>query len=1011
VGAICILNSFARAMEISDLRIEYLTEPQGIHVESPRFSWVLESERRGARQTAYQIKVTSDGDVLWDSGKVASSQTAQVEYNGAPLKSAIVCEWSLRVWDEEDKAFDSAPAGWSMGLLEESDWQADWIGVPLPPAETGDIPAEAKAISLAPESGFFQKKLVLASPPQSARLMLAGNAHFTVHLNGRHIMVVESNEGQALWVTDYLEKGENDIKITCRGNRAKVRLMAALVIDGKTIGSDESWGGTLAEDSEVQRTWTDESRRLPARYLRREFSLNKPVKSAFLHFATGGTHEIWLNGQRVSDDVLAPGFTDFKHRIPSVAHDVTRHLKAGQNALGLILGNGRYYAPRRFVPIPTLDMGAPVIRAQLIVRYEDGTRGVFVSDPRWKANAEGPIRSNNVYDGETYDARMEFSGWSEPGFDDSPWPVATVMPRPPGVCRSTHSEPARVLGEIKPVEIKQMGPGVWRFDFGENLTGWTSLKVKGAKGTEVSLQYAARLNADGSPKIRHLRSALAKDRYILKGSAEAESWEPRFSYQSFRWVEVSGLPGKPDGSTLTAKIVGSAVPEASSFQSSDPVLNQIVENSLRTLRSNYMTVPLDCTDRDERQGWQGDRGAELRSEAYLFDIAAIYTRWLTEIRDSQAPGGEIPSVAPALWERFRASAVWPTVSTMAPRTMYLRYGDRRILEKNYDGNARWIDFMLARRDENGIFPASIYGDWCAPPTDRSQDLIKDPFKITDKAFVDNAYLALQLTLMAEAAEILGKDSTRWKQELSNIRKAIQVKWWKKDHFANGTQATFALGHSFDLVPEGSRAAFNEAFRERLEKEQGRVGTGNIGIQWLHTTLNDLQGADVPLEMATQKEYPGYGYMIDQGATTIWELWNGDTAGGNMNSANHIMMIGDFPQWCFENLAGIQPRMDGPGFAKFTLSPTLPDGLSSVSATHRTIRGQIESRWSKRDGLVMWEVKIPANTTAEIHFPAQPNLRVRESGKDIDLSDARNVGDRKAKWYPSGLYRFEWQEAE
>ena len=999
--------TYSEDLAISNLRLEYLDNPTGLHETLPRFSWILSSDRRGAKQTAYQITAISDSKILWDSGKVLSSKTAQIAYKGKALESSMSCIWKVSVWDENGDVINSDTAQWSMGLLHENDWQADWIGLPMEKPKQGEFPASAQEIrSTSTNEMVFEKSFVIDTIKSDSRLLVAGNHQTKIYLNDRRVMICKANEAQHLLIASYLKEGENQLKVTCRKHYKKLSFKAALLSGDRVISTDSSWGGIPVAKPALSKLWTDEGRHLPARYLRKEFELNKPIESAVLHLATGGIHEIWINGERVSDEVLAPGFSDFRHRIPSVSHDVTTQLQSGKNAIGVVLGNGRYYAPRRLLPAETMSMGAPVLRAHLKITHPDGTITVLVSNTDWKATDRGPIRANNEYDGEEYDARMEFNQWTLSDYNAQNWVPAVTMPKPSGQCRSTHSEPTKILGTRSAVEIVEIRPNVWRFDFGENLTGWTALSVAGERGTQITLRHAQRLNQDGSLDARNLRSALATNHYTLKGDPNGEAWEPRFTYHGFRWVEVTGLTSKPGANTLKAKMIGNNVSESATFVSSDPTLNQIIENCRRTIRSNYVSVPLDCADRDERQGWQGDRGAESWSETNLFDIAAIYTRWLEEIRYSQRPNGAVSDVSPAFWKFYSGSAVWPTVQTMGTLTMHLKYGDRRILEKHYAGNVAWVNFLLKRTGRNGLLQNGSYGDWCPPPTNLSLVHAVNPLRISDKAFVENAYLALQLKLMAESAEILGHDPRAWIAAREKIRLAIIKKWWHVDHFSNGTQASFALGHSFDLVPEGSQAVFREALAKRIESEKGRIGTGNIGIQWIHTTLDELLGPDVPLKMAIQKTYPGYGYMIDQGATTIWELWNGNTAAPSMNSANHIMMVGDFPRWCFEHLAGIKARKDGPGYARFTIAPSIPKTIKHVSASQNTIRGRVESNWKIDGGNMFWEVRIPANTKAELHFPLSAGKQIFESGKLVDITQVRTIRDQKVLWFESGKYRFE-----
>ncbi|NJM38402.1 MAG: family 78 glycoside hydrolase catalytic domain, partial [Akkermansiaceae bacterium] len=507
--------------------------------------------------------------------------------------------------------------------------------------------------------------------------------------------------------------------------------------------------------------------------------------------------------------------------------------------------------------------------------------------------------------------------------------------------------------------------------------------------------------------------------YTLKGDPAGEIWEPRFTSHGFRFAELTGFPGTPTLTSLEARVLGNDLEMTGNFTCSDPLLNQIIQNARWGIRGNFMSIPTDCPQRDERQGWQGDRSSQTRSETFLFDVAAFYTKYLDEIRASQRPNGNVSDVAPALWQFYSASAVWPAIQTVLPETIYLKYGDKRLLERHYAGNALWLEFLLKRRGADGLLPADTYGDWVAPPQEIDAVHPPAPDDTTDKVLIANAFLAKHFSIMADTAKLLGKadDVAKWGREFESARRTIQDRFWDKELavFSNGTQTSFAITQAFGLVPSTSQDAFAKSFLQRVrEKDRSHIRTGVIGTQWLHLALDDLRQSDTVFTMATQKDYPSWGYMIDHGATTIWELWNGNTAEPSMNSGNHIAMIGDSITWCFERLAGIQTDPSAPGYRHIFFAPSIPMALNEVDASHHTLYGPVRSHWKKDPAEFVWNVEIPPNTDATLLFPipaaastfteSNKPLSTNPEIKILNPSEADEVQPLMIQ-IPSGIYHF------
>ncbi|MBN2329314.1 MAG: family 78 glycoside hydrolase catalytic domain [Candidatus Omnitrophica bacterium] len=1064
--------SHAASMTVSDLRCEYLKNPVGINETAPRLSWKMESDQRGQKQTAYHVLVAGDIDLLndnqgdlWDSGKVDSNQSIHLVYNGAPMQSRMECYWKVRVWDKEGQPSDwSESAYWSMGLLNPSDWKAEWIGLDQENSEENleqpnDIqqahwiwlsagnPAESAPVG----NAYFRRVVHLDSVEKlrSAQGMFTADNSFTLWMNGRE-MGKGGNFKQLnqFDLKDVLKSGDNLVCVEAKNAGASANpagLIGCIRLefkDGKSqiISTDSNWKASDTENSQWLQADFDDSqwekanafgeyginpwgeiqgpnvealqRRLPARHLRKEFTLPKKVRKAFAYICGLGLFELQINGQKAGDHVLEPGLTEYEDRVFYETFDVTDLLKEGENALGVILGNGRYYAPRIEIPTFTKTYGFPKLLLQMHIEYEDGSSHVVMSGEDWKITTKGPIRANNEYDGEEYDARMEMPGWSEIGFDETDWRSVETVAAPEGVLRAPMTPPIRVTETLRPVGLSNPKPGMYIFDMGQNMVGWCRLKVKGPKGTSVKLRHAELLKEDGTLYLDNIRSAKVTDIYTLKGNG-LEIYEPRFTYHGFRYVEMTGFPGEPTLSSLEGRVVHDDVEPAGAFLCSNPLLNQIRQNIYWGVRGNYRSFPTDCPQRDERQAWLGDRAAESKGEAYLFNIAPLYAKWMTDIDDAQKDNGSVPSVAPSYWPMFPDDVTWPSAFTITPSSLYTQYGDVRVLEKHYPGMKQWIDYM-SRFLEDDIMPRDTYGDWCVPP--ESPELIhsQDPNRKTAKAVLGTTYFYKNLRLMSQYASILGKkdDARRFESKAQQIRQAFNEKFFdeEKCQYDNGSQTSYVLPLSFGMVPEPyKQKVFNHLIDKIVNETDEHIGTGLIGGQWLMRVLSDNGRADVAYTIASQKTYPSWGYMIEKGATTVWELWNGDTADPAMNSGNHVMLVGDLNIWMTEYLAGIQADPNEPAFKHIIMRPHPVGDLTSCQAHYDSMHGDIVSDWKIEDGRFVWKIEIPANTTATVFIPAKEDAQPTESGKSI--TDAPGVAflktdnGRAVCRIESGRYQF------
>ncbi len=1030
----------AAAVHPGNLRCEYRTNPQGIDVTEPRLSWLLTSatpSARGLRQTAYRIIVASSESALksnsgnlWDTGRVDSDQSIQIPYRGKPLTSGVTAYWKVQVWDQNHHESEwSAPAQWSMGLLRADDWQGKWIGRddtgvyqdPASPyrafAGAHWIWDAANAQTAAPDgSRYFRQSFSIPVDRKikSAFFIAAGDSRASLFLNGEplasnantllppvaqaasvlhagdNVLAVEvahprAGQPAGLMVTGRIEFESGEPLIVQTDNRWR---SSAKVEDGwqKPGYLDIAWQPSIELGEYGMAPWglvgLAAEHHLPGRLLRKEFTLDRKLRRATVYMAGLGLSELYVNGAKVEDHVLSPGLTDYDKRVLYVTYDVTRQLTAGKNALGVMLGNGRYYAPRR--QPGTRTFGYPKLLLQLNLVYEDGSTASVVSDESWKLTTEGPVRANNEYDGERYDARQEMAGWASAGFQESDaWAPAHVVAAPAGVLAAEMAEPLRVTDTLHPVSVKQLKPGVFIFDMGQNMVGWCRLHVSGPKGAAVQLRHAETLNPDGSLYVENLRTALATDVYILKG-AGSELWEPRFTYHGFRFVEVTGFPGTPTAASLEGRVVHDDMEKTAEFTSSNTLLNEIHHNVLWGIAGNYRSIPTDCPQRDERQGWLGDRSQVSRSESYMFDVAAFYSKWSADLADAQRADGSVPDVAPNYWPLYNDDLTWPSTFIYVPGMLYDEYGDKRILEQYYPAMRKWLDHIKSFV-VNGLVSKDQYADWCVPPEDPKLIHSQDPARITDKTLIASSYYYELLHVIARYARILDKPTEAADLEMlaSSVNNAFQLRFFKpgQDIYGNGTQTSSILPLYFQMVPQESRAAVVDSLARNIEEiTHGHVGTGLVGAQWLMRTLSDNGRADLAYTIATQKTYPGWGYMVDQGATTIWELWNGNTADPAMNSGNHVMQIGDLAVWMYEYLAGIRSDPEKPGFHHILIRPYAAGDLTSVAASHKSMYGPIATAW-KRDGVSFrLNVTVPPNTTATVWIPAKSAAEVSESGK-------------------------------
>lgn len=722
--------------------------------------------------------------------------------------------------------------------------------------------------------------------------------------------------------------------------------------------------------------------RLPARMLRREFDAKQQIRRATAYVSGMGLFDLYVNGARVGDRIMDPALTEYSKRILYVTFDLTGQLRAGKNAVGVVLGNGRFFAPRaKPHKVIFRNYGYPKLLFQLEIEYADGSGQMVVSDGDWKLTTDGPIRANNEYDGEEYDARKEMPGWDRPGFDDSRWQNAQLVQSPGGRLEAQMLEPTRTTQVLKPVSIHQTRPGVWLVDFGQNFYGQVRLRASAPAGTVVRMHEAYSLNADGSLRTQDNRSALATDTYIFKGEG-VETWSPRFRGQGFRRVEVSGLPGHVTADQLEGVVIEDSLDPAGAFECSIPLINHIYRN-LRWGQRIFLRngVPLD-PDRDERQGWLGDPAKDSEGEAFNFGVAPFYTKWLEDIRLDQRPDGALPEVSPIYWAFYRGDIVWPTVITVVPDWMYGFYSDRRILESNYEAMKNFVDFCVRGLRPDGTSDHASYADWCDTA---SMDGRHVDNGATSHPLIATAYCYLNAKLLARAANRLGHsaDAASYSAVAARIRDAFNRRFLNPQtaKYESETQTSYVLPLAFGLVPDDLRPkVLQNLVDDIMVQHHGHLTVGLVGMQWLMETLTENGHADVALTIATRTDRPGWGYMISKGATTVWERWDMDTRDPAMNSEALLIQTGDLNTWFYQSLAGINYDPAEPGFKNIIMRPQAVGDLKFARGWLDSPRGKISSNWRIENGRFIWNILVPPNAAATVYVPSNDARAVTESGK-------------------------------
>ena len=1077
------------------LRVDDLTDPLGLDHSSPRFSWVLQDGTRGAKQTAYQIQVSSkrDGNAdVWDSGHVTTGQSVGVVYEGPALTPSTRYYWRVTAWDKDGKAYPaSETAWWETGLMSQDNWRAKWIGyqsweesaVRKAGAQWITTPdgTDLNAVKSTEQKVAYRVSFKGGKSAKHVSLYMTGQDVASAWVNGVQVATGAPLPGwkQLPWkkyvkidVTKQVHDGDNLLAIETthylvnpNGMATKeTPAMSATVVmmsgDGSvthvesrvdggwktSIHPGSGWTGDSAEDASwkapveyvagrgmdagLGNPWPAES----VKALRGEFEVRKPVASVRLYVTALGAYQAFLNGKRVGDDVLSPGWTDYRLRLKYQTYDVTSQVTQGTNALSALVAPGWYSTPLQWFQQPNIyGVAPPSLRAQLRIQHTDGSVDWVVSDDSWKGDVS-PILKAEIYDGETQDARLIQAGWNAAKFDAHGWEKVEVNDG--AVSKFDISgqdfQPIRVERMLTPKAITEPSPGVFIVDMGQNFSGVEKLRLQGSAGTDVQVRTGEILNADGSLYTDNLRTAKSTDHFILAGKG-VEEFEPQFTFHGFRYMELTGLPKKPSLDSIKGVVFHTDAAFTAQLKTGSAMINSLWNNILWGQRSNFVGVPTDCPQRDERLGWTADAQVFWRTATYNMDLAAFSRKFTGDIRGTQVGSGEGTIAQGALFGIFapginstssESGAGWSDAGVIIPWTSWVQTGDTSIVEQNWEAMTKYLAAIEASNPDflwtkNAGIP---FGDWLSP---------EGP---TQYPLVATASWAYDVTLMRQMAHALGKseEEARYAELFGHIKAAFQKSFVHADGFVAGadqgpspfgainnpnakasggdTQTGYVLALHMNLVDDNMRDAVAKKLVDKIEANHGLLGTGFLGTPYLLAVLTESGHQDLAYHLLLNTSYPSWGYLIDHGATTMWERWNGDQmkSDPSMNSYNHYA-YGAVADWIYRYAGGVDTTVMDAGFHTIALHPAFDAQLGSIDFTYPSPYGEIHSAWTVKGGTAEWQLTIPANATGWLPLNEAEAAKYKLDGQALAgnaMVKASSQMGQAGYELPAGIYRFE-----
>lgn len=1070
-----------------DLKCDSLRTPLGIDSERPVFSWILQDTRLGAKQTAYEIKVATKPDLLagkadvWNSGKTQSDASVGVRYAGPALQPEKRYYWRVQAWDKDGKPYPTSDVSWwETGLLGQKNWQAKWIG--YEEEEHRRLRQAAAAWITNPGSDDFKDQgdthhdfrfsFDLPNAIKRADLFVTGEDTAAAWINGKQVLQAQPLPPwhQMPWktytqkdITSALQRGKNLLAIEVvlygkprgqQANHSRTPMNATLYVeltDGsvqifKTGDSgwksmlnaaanwfspefdDASWavaityspaGSQFGRPEPMGNPWPTG----PVKMLRRTFQVAKPISSARLYATALGAYKFHLNGRDVGDQVLSPGWMDFREHVPYQVYDVTAQIKPGANAIGALLAPGWYTTPLQwFRQGYNYGDTPPALRAQLRLEHPDGSVDWVVTDELWKADVS-PILFAEIYDGETYDARRVQRAWDTAAFADARWNKADLIePKEPRII-AQYFQPIRVEKVLTAKAVTSPQPGVYIFDFGQNLSGVPRIHVQGPAGTDVKLRFAEILNPDGTMYVENLRTAKATDHFILSGGG-VEEYQPLFTFHGFRYAELTGLPTKPPLDAVRAVVFHSDAPFTAQLKTGSAMINQLWSNILWGQRSNFVGVPTDCPQRDERLGWTADAQVFWRAASYNMDLTAFSQKYAGDLRGTQVGTAMYGIFAPGtLTPNPGYGTGWSDAGVVVPWTSWIQTGDTRIIEENWDAMEKYLTAIQTDNPDylwkkNYGIP---FGDWLAPEGTTAEDLIA------------TAYWAYDADLMRQMAHATGRqaDEQKYTDLFDKIKEAFNKAYVRQDGFvgavppppvfASGTekplpkepmdtQTSYVLALHMKLLPDPLRPLAAQRLVDKIAANGWRLGTGFLGTPYLLSALTDTGHADVAYRLLLNTEYPSWGYLVQHGATTMWERWNGDQMRDDpsMNSYNHYA-YGAVADWIYRYAAGVDTSATDAGFHTILLRPTFDSRLGSLDFSYASPYGKIASAWNASGNTVTWKLTIPANAQGRLPLTADQAARFKVNGQTLENNANVKVasdGAQRVYKLPAGTYVFD-----
>ncbi|UWZ83386.1 alpha-L-rhamnosidase [Occallatibacter riparius] len=1061
-----------------DLRVDNLTTPLGIDDPTPSFSWRLDDAAPGAKQTAYQLTVfakpaTVPGDnvlAYWTTGRVESSQSMNIRYAGPALQPSARYYWSVTVYGIGGKAYPAAKTSWwETGLMTQDAWKADWIGYET--AEEAAVrhasakwiaspEAESLISEEKPPAEFqYRASIRIDKPVKSATLYATAQDTVAAWINGTQVIEASPFPAwhQMPWkkfvradITGKLAQGDNILALESvvyvvrRNGKDAPPLIATIFVqyaDGTTatFASSQAWKtSTHAADGWQQKSFDDSSWKSAVEFtqsrgdeaplgnpwipdsvkaLRSDFNLSKPVKSARLYSTALGDYEMFLNGKRVGEDYFAPGWTDYRERVVYQTHDVTSLLAQGNNAIGALLAPGWYSTPLEWFQQPNnYGVTPPALRAQLRIEYGDGSVEWVATNRDWHA-ASSYIDHSELYDGESQDGRKTRL-WSFKEVEMVKWPsVEVIEPKSIDILAQDY-QPIRVEREMHAKAVSSPSPGVYIYDFGQNLAGIEKLRVSGPRGTDVKVRFAEILNDDGTMYTENLRTAKATDHFILAGTG-VEEFTPQFTFHGFRYAEITGLKSNPGKDALTVLVLHTDAPFAAQLKTGNDMINKLWSNIVWGQRSNFVGIPTDCPQRDERLGWMADAQVFWRTASYNMDLAAFSRKFSRDMRGTQFNTAMYGIYAPGTGqENTGFGPGWSDAGVIIPWTAWLQTGDTSIIDQNWDAMTKYVA-AIEDANSDGLWKnkgGTPFGDWLAPEGRTNQVLIA------------TASWAYDAALLREMAHASGRtaDEQKYAAMFDKIRAAFQKQFVHDDGFVAGadkgpnpmgerthdtaagigdTQTGYVLALHMNLLPDNLRAAAAQKLVDKIQANNGLLGTGFLGTPYLLEELTKTGHADVAYQLLMNTKYPSWGYLIEHGATTTWERWNGDEMkkDPSMNSYNHYA-YGAVADWIYRYAAGVDASSLDAGFHTIMLHPQFDKRLGSVDFTYPSSYGTIHSAWTVQGTKATWKITIPANTTGFISNAEKGSITSTRKYDGFMESAAGPNGEPGTRLQP-GTYEF------